>query len=356
MSSSLPRTLVLATSYAPELRREELRPNQYPRTDYVELSKQLNCKLLDYSIYDGSSTWDRYRALEKKTRLDFHLAIAGYRLARDYDVVMLMSEIVAIPYMMLQRLFGRRAASVYVSAHSSERQALLVRSLRLFSGLDLAVSNTRAQFGFLSEKMHIPKSRVRCVRYAADEAFFVPGPDSGRYIFSSGMAYRDYDTFVDAVSDLPLGAKIAAGGRGYSLQFRGSVPAAPSSVELLPPTDAAGMRELYQNAGVVAISVAPGRTDAAGCSAVLEGMCCGRPVVATATEGLRDYIRDGETGILVEPGSAKAFRDALVRVLEDRELGCRLGQCARAECESRLSLGALVNGLADAAKDACDCR
>ncbi|MGC8861397.1 MAG: hypothetical protein ACP5R5_01330, partial [Armatimonadota bacterium] len=187
------KMLVLATSYAPELRRPELRPKQYPRTDYVELARLTGCDILDYAIYDDSRAGRAWRRLERKLRLDFHLAALGYRRAGKYEVVLLMSEQVAIPYMMFQKMMGKRAAAVYVSAHSSRKQARLVRSLGLFDGLDIAVSNARAQRGFLSEYMRIPDERIRCVHYAVDESFFVPDESAGGgYVLSAGIANRDY--------------------------------------------------------------------------------------------------------------------------------------------------------------------
>jgi glycosyltransferase involved in cell wall biosynthesis len=48
--------------------------------------------------------------------------------------------------------------------------------------------------------------------------------------------------------------------------------------------------------------------------APIEAMCLGKPVVALATGGTRELIRDGQDGVLVEPG---AWRSALPRVLID---------------------------------------
>ncbi len=50
-------------------------------------------------------------------------------------------------------------------------------------------------------------------------------------------------------------------------------------------------------------------------------MACGLPAVSTRLVGIPDLIRDGETGLLVEPGedmAPSALADALMR-LEDGE-------------------------------------
>jgi glycosyltransferase involved in cell wall biosynthesis len=59
-------------------------------------------------------------------------------------------------------------------------------------------------------------------------------------------------------------------------------------------------------------------------------MAYGRPVVATAVGGLRDAVADGETGVLVEPGSTGALRAAIETLLGDAGLRARLGERARA--------------------------
>ena len=349
------RTLVLATSYAPELRRPELRPKEYPRTDYVALSRVINCDILDYAIYDDSAVRRTWRRFERKFRLDFHLAALGYRRAAKYDVVLLMSEQVAIPYMMLQRMLGRRAATVYVSAHSSRKQAKLVRSLRLFDGLDIAVSNACCQRQFLTESMRIPDERIRCVHYAVDESFFVPEEGtSAEYVLSAGIANRDYATLFEAVKGMPIRVKIAAGGRFYSLGAARSLPPRPENVEFVPPTDAVGMRRLHQRAAVVVVPLLEERMDATGCSVVLEAMACAKPVAAGRTMGIAEYVRDGQTGLLVDRRDPGEMRFALTRLLESDDLQRKLGAQGRAESEGRFAFRTLVQGLARASQEACD--
>jgi glycosyltransferase involved in cell wall biosynthesis len=341
---------VLATSYAPELRRTARRPKEYPRTDYVELAKLLDCDILDYSIYDDSprALW-AYRGFEKRLRLDLHLALSGFQRAKDYDVVMLMSERVAIPYMMLQRMLGRQCATVLVSAHSSEKQARLVRALNLFRDADIVVSNTHAQCSFLVKRMLVPESSIRYVLYAVDEQFFVPGSGEDYILSAGGIAGRDYPTLFEAVRELPATIKIAASGRLYGPDARRSLPPVPPNVEFLPPTDSAGMRERYQGAAAVVVPLHGERQDAAGCSVVLEAMCCGKPVIATHTQGMEDYVHENRTGRLVGPGDVRALRESLVFLQDQVATGKQWGMNARLDCENRLSLGNLVVGLKDAA-------
>ncbi len=60
-----------------------------------------------------------------------------------------------------------------------------------------------------------------------------------------------------------------------------------------------------------------------------EAMAYGNAVVAGATGGLLGLVRDGETGLLVEPGNPKELRAAIDRLLADPVLRKRLGENAR---------------------------
>ena len=69
---------------------------------------------------------------------------------------------------------------------------------------------------------------------------------------------------------------------------------------------------------------------------VTEPMWKGKPVVASAVGGIQDQIIDGESGLLLEdPADLDAFVDRLLEVLEDEELGVRLGTAARARVRDR---------------------
>ena len=61
----------------------------------------------------------------------------------------------------------------------------------------------------------------------------------------------------------------------------------------------------------------------------IEAMAMAKPVVASATGGLTDMVRDGESGLLVRPGDAAALRAAMQRLIDDPALGTRMGEAGR---------------------------
>ncbi|MFN2400754.1 MAG: glycosyltransferase family 4 protein [Gemmatimonadaceae bacterium] len=65
----------------------------------------------------------------------------------------------------------------------------------------------------------------------------------------------------------------------------------------------------------------------------IEAAACGTPVVASDSPGLRESVRDGETGFLVPHGDVAALAAALGRIASSRELVDTLGAAARSFAE-----------------------
>jgi glycosyltransferase involved in cell wall biosynthesis len=82
---------------------------------------------------------------------------------------------------------------------------------------------------------------------------------------------------------------------------------------------------LYERAAVVAC---PSHREGFGVVCA-EAMAYGRPVVAGAVGGLLDLVVHEETGLLVPPRDVGALREALERLLADKELRRRLGEAGR---------------------------
>jgi glycosyltransferase involved in cell wall biosynthesis len=81
---------------------------------------------------------------------------------------------------------------------------------------------------------------------------------------------------------------------------------------------------------------------------ILEAMASGLPVVACRSVGVVDCLRDGENGLLTEPGDVPALADALERVARDEVLRARLSGAALEECRrvySWKAVGAQIVGV-----------
>ena len=85
------------------------------------------------------------------------------------------------------------------------------------------------------------------------------------------------------------------------------------------------IRRLFASADVV---VVPSIFE--GCPLVLlEAMAAGKPVVASAVQGIKDVIKHGFSGLLVTPGDIQEIEHAVIRLVRDRDLATYLGDNAR---------------------------
>ncbi|GJD31854.1 Glycogen synthase [Methylobacterium adhaesivum] len=101
--------------------------------------------------------------------------------------------------------------------------------------------------------------------------------------------------------------------------------------------------DLYRHADVF---VSP--TYAEGFSnTILEAMAAGLAVVSTHSVGVSDCLRDGENGLMVQPGDVPALAQALTRVIEDRTLRERLARDGLEECRRVYSWGAVGRQIMD---------
>jgi glycosyltransferase involved in cell wall biosynthesis len=89
--------------------------------------------------------------------------------------------------------------------------------------------------------------------------------------------------------------------------------------------------------------------------AMVEAMACGVPVVATATEGAREIVEDGVTGVLVPVEDVPALAEAVVALLEDEGRRRRLGERAHEVAAERFDLKRMVEATERVYAEALGC-
>jgi glycosyltransferase involved in cell wall biosynthesis len=75
---------------------------------------------------------------------------------------------------------------------------------------------------------------------------------------------------------------------------------------------------------------------------LVEAASLGKPIIASAVDGVPEIMTQAETGILVPPADPSSLAAAILRLLKDRELAGRLGERARALIPPRFPLRRMI--------------
>ena len=207
-------------------------------------------------------------------------------------------------------------------------------------------------------------SLVAVVHNGIDSAAFdALGPESCREVrvelgippdafvvgcFSRLHPWKGQTVLLDAVARMPGVHALIVGGALFSGE-------APYEAELL------GMTELPSFAGRVHMLGA--RDDVprliAACDVVahpsvlaepfgrvlVEAMLAGRPVVATDAGGVPEVVTDGETGVLVPPGDARALSEAIDALRREPMRAAELARRGGVDARERFSRDAMLAGV-----------
>lgn len=82
-------------------------------------------------------------------------------------------------------------------------------------------------------------------------------------------------------------------------------------------------------------------------SAVLDAMAMGKAVVGTRAGGIPEAVVPNETGLLVEPGDAKALAAAIITLLKDADLRQKFGDAGLQRVAKQFDVDHLVEGTLD---------
>jgi glycosyltransferase involved in cell wall biosynthesis len=332
------RFLMLVSDRA-DVRREEVCGGRRPCPEYLRLEERHDVELLDWSRLGD---WARARS----THVSLAHAAAGLERASDYDAVFSDGEHVGLPLALGMRVRGPRRPHLMLGHHvtnGSKRQVF--RWLRPQARIDRILLHSRRQVELAAAWLGIPGDRLRFQPYFADGDFWAPQAGSAEaLVVSAGREHRDYSTLAEACRALPVRVFIAAGSL-FSPSATHTQPEAWPINVTAGFADHRSLRDWYARAAIVAVPLVP--TDfQAGVTTILEAMSMAKPVVVSATEGQRDVVDDGVTGLMVPPGDSGALREAIEGLLADPAERARLGTNARTAVEERFSLDVYAASLA----------
>jgi len=292
---------------------------QRPRHSVPVLARRLGAKLYQTNLDAPTpSLTDRLRArlIGSPQGWSFAREMAS-RLGRN-DVIFCLDAEVGVP--MAATLRGRsNRPKLVVYLHNLDRPRGRVGGslFGIADCVDLFTSCCSSQLEFVQNRLGVSKDRTLLLLNHVDNKFYTPGPPTpGKrrpLIASVGLERRDYVTLAAATKDLDVDVRVDAWSPNARRMAQAFPPEIPPNMTFHTNTSTE-LVQMYRDADIVVVSMFPNKY--AGLTTLVEGLACERPVVASQTIGLADYLVPKDV-MAVEPCNPDAMRAAIVRLLED---------------------------------------
>lgn len=174
----------------------------------------------------------------------------------------------------------------------------------------------------------VAADRCRFTAFAAPAAAPNKTIGLGEYVYSGGVAQRDWPTLADAFgqADVPAVVSCPDEGQWFTPNVR--------RVGLIKPEEG---REFVSRCRFVVQAVLDNEQPS-GPLLILDAFSAGKPVVASDVNGTRDYVEHDVNGVLVPPGDSSALAEAISVLFGDVERLRRMSDAAR-KTASVLSAG-----------------
>lgn len=248
-------------------------------------------------------------------------------IRQDADCIVACFPQLALPAALLLRLTGNsttRLVAWHFNLGSLAPRWKGWLAGRILSRVDRFVVHASGEIGAYARWLRIPPGSFRFVPLQRGKVEPTgPSPVPKPYIVSMGSANRDYATLVRAV--LGTGIKTVIISKKDIVE---RLPEHPDLVKLHSLT----MQEcnsILRDAAMNVVPISDSGT-ASGQVTFLTGMMMGVPTIASRCVGTVDYLRDGETGLLVPTSDTEALRAAIRALWDDRDLRSRI---AAAGCQ-----------------------
>ncbi len=206
----------------------------------------------------------------------------------------------------------------------AERIAPASKMVKIYSGIDVERFRAPVDVGQVRASLGLSKDDF----VVGEVAKLWPGKGHGILLRAAAMLRgRAPNLKVLLVGDGELRSQLERDVQALHLQervvfagFREDVPAITRSL------DVAVLPSLFEGMG----------------RAVIEAQAAGCAVIGTRVGGIPDLIRDGDNGLLIEPGSAEALATAIDRLYKNPDYRRQLGDAAARGVDDRFSEETMV--------------
>lgn len=184
---------------------------------------------------------------------------------------------------------------------------LMVKSVSLFVVWSQdEIENYHKEFG-------IPKDKLKFIPHHSTLKNYNFKIYDGNYIFAGGNSSRDYITLIKAVENFSIKTVIAL--TDYSLIEGINIP---DNVEIVSLSKEE-FRQYMAGSKMVVVPLKNNLLQSAGQQTYLNAMSMKKPVIVSKAPGVKDYINNYETGIIVEPENPEALRKAISFILNGND-------------------------------------
>jgi glycosyltransferase involved in cell wall biosynthesis len=304
-----------------------------------------------YDIVTLQGVQAPHTRIEKLTIYPLRYILAGLRvlpMLKHHHVVFSWEVKCGLMVALYQRLFfHKRPAHVIVGLIVKGAVLQHHRLARwLLSSVAGVVCFTRREAKLCRELLALPEERIHFCHLvwdvSEDEDVSPDEWDESDYVLSVGSSSRDYQTFLKAAAQVD--ARFILVAHRYNLTGL----QVPPNVQVRYDLPSAEVTYLLRGARLVVLPLLDGDYSA-GQTVLIRAMSAARAVVVTRSIGVLDYVRDGETGIFVQPRDADDMAATIQRLLRSPEETRRIGANARREAVARYGFAALARYLCDLA-------
>jgi glycosyltransferase involved in cell wall biosynthesis len=324
---------------------------QRPRTDYVELARALEAEIMDMEYLEKRATAIA-RLVATCAGTPPAQVTEAFLRRKQYAHVVARADRLGLPLALLLKLARAKPNVVLISVWLSRpKKAIFLRPLRVHTHLHAIVNYGTTQMTIAADRLKVPPSKLYHVPQPVDELFWRPTDAPPADVISAvGSEARDYPTLLEAVRGLPVRTEVAVGTTVFKTDDPLSdlapglhpLAEAPPNVEVHEQLSHTDLRALYARSRFVVVPLQDVDFDA-GVTCIAEAMAMGKAVVVTRSRGQVDLVKEGETGLYVPPGDARALREAIEHLLSSPEEAARMGRAGRAVAKSRLALDGWVS-------------
>jgi len=289
-----------------------------------------------YSCYSKTMKLLNKRQLVMVMFFDFFYFAYRFviRRRRKYDIILLASHVIAIPFLFLVRIlpFVNARKNVIVMSfflHGLGEKKFVQKALRFLLGNRKVILIVQSDYEAEYYSQLMGKDRVVHFPFCQHEVSVSEESGKGEaYIFAGGYTNRDYECLFEAARKVSYNFVVIC-----SRLNQIEMGQKPSNVKILRETSPSEFHGYLKNSKIVIIPLKE-KTGSSGQMVALAAMLFKKPVIYTNIDSVSQYFDEGVSGISYEINNAEDLADKIHHLLSEPQLPEKLGDNAyKAYCE-----------------------